>query len=93
MSEFVLHNPASLPRLVQSLRKQSGLSQAEISRRLGIAQQTYSALERRADKATADRLLELLNVLGVEVVLRMTDSEAEKSPAMPSAAPSTGPTW
>ena len=88
MTDFVLHNPSSLPQLVQSLRKQSGLSQAEISRKLGIAQQTYSAFERRADKATADRLLELFHVLGVEVVLRTKASALGKPAATPSA-----PTW
>lgn len=90
MPDIILRNSGHLPQLVQSLRKESGLSQAEISRRLGIAQQTYSALERRADKTSADRLLELFNVLGVEVVLRRTTAPQAATPA---STPSTGPVW
>lgn len=90
MPDIILRNSGHLPQLIQSLRKESGLSQTEISRRLGIAQQTYSALERRADKTSAERLLELFNVLGVELVLRRTTATQAAAPA---STPSTGPVW
>ncbi|MNN75855.1 hypothetical protein D3C81_1921840 [compost metagenome] len=54
--------------------------------RLGISQQALSHLERHADKVSADRLLELLSILGVELVLRKTSES-------PSPKASVGPNW
>lgn len=70
MSEFTVRTAEQLPLLLQGFRKQAGLTQAATARRLGITQQTFSALERNADKISADRLLQVLSLLGVELVLR-----------------------
>lgn len=72
MSQFTVHTPDHLPALLQGFRKQSGLTQSDMAKRLGITQQTLSAFERNADKASADRLLEYLSILGVELVLRQS---------------------
>lgn len=72
--------------LLRAFRKQRGLTQADTSLRLGISQQAFSSLERNADKVSADRLLELLSLLGVELVLRQPN---EPRPPEPSA----GPDW
>jgi HTH-type transcriptional regulator / antitoxin HipB len=70
MQDFPVRTPKQLSVLLAGFRKTSGLTQAEVARRLGVSQQTFSALERNADRATAGRLLKLLQVLGVEMVLR-----------------------
>lgn len=70
MSEFTPRTPQQLPGLLQSFRKACGLTQSEVALRLGVTQQTLSALERNADKVSAARLMALLAVLGVELVLR-----------------------
>ncbi|MOA68348.1 hypothetical protein D3C78_1959330 [compost metagenome] len=54
--------------------------------RLGVSQQALSHLERHADKVSADRLLELLSILGVELVLRKTSESL-------SPKASVGPNW
>jgi HTH-type transcriptional regulator/antitoxin HipB len=87
MTEFTVRTARQLPALLQGYRKESGMTQTEVAHRLGITQQTLSALERNAAKVSADRLLELLNILGVEVVLR--ESSASKS----SSSSATGPAW
>lgn len=46
------------------------MTQTEAAQRLGVKQQTISALERNAEAVSAERLLRLLNVLGVELVMR-----------------------
>jgi len=46
--------------LLRAFRKQSGLKQQEIALRLGVTQQTFSAMERNADRMGASRLLHLL---------------------------------
>ncbi|MEF7615118.1 helix-turn-helix transcriptional regulator [Aquincola sp. MAHUQ-54] len=70
MSEFAVRTSEQLPTLLQAFRKASGMTQAEVALRLGVTQQTLSALERNADRVNAGRLLQLLGILDVEMVLR-----------------------
>ena len=69
MSRFTVRTADQLPTLLQAFRKQAGLTQSDVALRLGVTQQTYSALERNADTVGAARLLKLLNILGVELIL------------------------
>lgn len=87
MSDFTVRTAEQLPALLQAFRKQAGLTQADTAMRLGISQQALSNLERNADKVSADRLLELLSILGVELVLRKPSDES------PSPKASAGPSW
>lgn len=77
MPTYPVRTSSQLPDLLQAFRKQAGLTQAELALRLGVTQQTYSALERNADKVGAARLLKLLNILGVELVLRQAPAGAD----------------
>ncbi|MGE8678635.1 MAG: helix-turn-helix transcriptional regulator [Achromobacter marplatensis] len=86
MPDFTVRTAQQLPGLLQAFRKQAGLTQAAVALRLGVTQQTLSALERNAEKVSADRLLRLLGILGVELVLR---AEHET----PSAPDSSRPDW
>lgn len=70
MPDFTVRTAQQLPGLLQAFRKQAGLTQAAAALRLGVTQQTLSALERNAEKVSAERLLRLLSILGVELVLR-----------------------
>ncbi len=81
MPEYTVRTSHQLPELLQAYRKQAGLTQAELALRLGVTQQTYSALERNADKVGAARLIKLLGILGVEMVLRQPAAGAETPPA------------
>lgn len=68
------------------------MTQAETALRLGVTQQTYSALERNASKVSAERLLQLLNLLGVEWVLQAKSApQAKVRAAEPTA--DDGPAW
>jgi len=87
MHEFPIRSPDQLPALLQSFRKASGLTQAEVALRLGVTQQTYSALERNASKVSAERLLKLLHLLGVEWVLH---ARPQPDTALQAAEPSNG---
>lgn len=88
MPQFHLRTADQLPTLLQAFRKQAGLTQREVALRLGVTQQTYSALERNADAVGAARLLKLLHILGVEWVLDQPGTPAAEEP--PAAAP---PRW
>jgi HTH-type transcriptional regulator/antitoxin HipB len=87
MNEFAIRTAEQLPTLLSAFRKQAALSQSEVALRLGVTQQTVSALERRAEKVSAERLLNLLGILGVELVLRRPDAP---SPSSPGTSPNTG---
>jgi HTH-type transcriptional regulator/antitoxin HipB len=86
MSDFTVRTAEQLPALLQAFRKQSGLTQADTALRLGISQQALSNIERHADKVSADRLLTLLGILGVELVLRKPSESL-------ASTPSAGPSW
>ncbi|MBO9649619.1 MAG: helix-turn-helix transcriptional regulator [Variovorax sp.] len=90
MTDFTVRTSEQLPELLQAFRKQAGLTQAEAALRLGVTQQTLSALERNAEKVNASRLMRLLSILGVELVLR----KAEQPPsAPPDSTASSRPNW
>lgn len=82
MSQYTVRTPEQLPTLLKAFRKQAGLTQGQLATRLGVTQQTVSALERNANKVSADRLLQLLGILGAEMVLQSRGSESDaKTPA------------
>lgn len=87
MTDFTLRTAEQLPALLQGFRKQAGLTQAATALRLGVTQQTYSALERNAEKISAERLVQVLSLFGVEVVLRTTADDP------PLGRSSSGPLW
>jgi HTH-type transcriptional regulator/antitoxin HipB len=87
MADFTVRTSGQLPELLKAYRRQSGLSQADVAARLGITQQTLSALERNAEKVNAGRLMQLLAILGVEMVLRDVVPQANES------VPLLGPKW
>lgn len=81
MDEYTVRMPEQLPGLLKSFRKASGLTQADVAARMGITQQTLSALERNATAVSAARLMKLLAVLGVELVLRRPAHEVHEPAA------------
>lgn len=90
MPDFVVRTSQQLPGLLQAFRKQTGMTQAEAAVRLGVTQQTMSALERNAEKVSAARLMKLLSILGVELVLR---KDGEPAPKKSASAGDSNPTW
>jgi HTH-type transcriptional regulator / antitoxin HipB len=93
MPKFTVRAAAQLPPLLLAFRKEVGLTQTEVALRLGVSQQTYSAMERNADRVGTASLLKLLNILGVELTLG-TPSTGTSSTAGPSGQASTDkPVW
>ncbi|KAB0586686.1 helix-turn-helix domain-containing protein [Comamonas kerstersii] len=82
MDEFVVRTSDQLSPLLRAFRKQAKLTQMDVAQRLGVTQQTVSVLERNAEAVSAQRLTQLMNILGVEVVLRRkseVSTEVDKS--------------
>jgi HTH-type transcriptional regulator/antitoxin HipB len=89
MRNFTVRTSDQLPQLLQAFRKEAGLTQAEAALRLGVSQQTLSALERNAARVSVERLMRLLSILGVEFVLRKDSPSSGPS----DEAPSTTQAW
>lgn len=69
MDDYALHHPQQLAPILRALRRQAGLSQADLAARLGVTHQAISALEQRPEAATLERLMRVLAVLKVDIVL------------------------
>lgn len=93
MSDYHLHTAEQLSILLRAFRKEAGLTQSEVALRLGVTQQTYSALERNAETVGVGRLLKLLGILGIELVLSKPGSSAGSPIAGPQPDSGDKPAW
>jgi HTH-type transcriptional regulator/antitoxin HipB len=65
---YPLKTLSQLRPLLVGFRKAKGLTQKDVSERLGITQQTYARLESNPASASLERLFRVFNVLGIEMV-------------------------
>ena len=72
-----IRTPAQLGPLMRALRKQAGLTQADMAEHLGITRQAITALERAPEAATFERLMKVWSILGLEVSLRQAGNAAD----------------
>ena len=93
MSDYHLRIAEQLSILLQAFRKESGLTQSEVALRLGVTQQTYSTLERNAERVGVARLLKLLGILGVELVLSKPIITADSPIVAPQPDQGDKPAW
>lgn len=91
MPHYPIRTADQLPGLLQAFRKAAGLTQKEVALRLGVTQQTYSALERNADTVSAARLLKLLNILGVAFTLSTPSAPPEPAAGAEPRPPAPQP--
>ena len=90
--DYPVKNPDQLEHVLRALRKDKGLTQAQAGRLAGMRQSAVSTLESAPGKASVERLLRVLSVLGVELVLRVSDVAAK--PVKAPRSPRTGtPEW
>ncbi|HHI2442750.1 TPA: helix-turn-helix domain-containing protein [Enterobacter cloacae] len=55
--------------ILVGFRKENGLTQKEVSQRLGLTQQAYARLESNPVSASFERLFRVFSVLGIELTL------------------------
>lgn len=77
MIDHPVRHPQQLAPLLRALRRQAGLSQADLAARLGVSHQAVSQLEKQPERATVERLLRVLAALKVDLVLRPRDTAAK----------------
>ncbi|MFT5758904.1 MAG: HTH-type transcriptional regulator/antitoxin HipB [Alteromonadaceae bacterium] len=74
---YVINTSAQLKPILVGFRKSMGMSQKDIADKLNVSQQAYQALESNPQSVTLDRLMKVLNALGVKMYL--SDSELNAS--------------
>ena len=70
MIEHPVHAPDTLGPQLAAARKQSGMTQEQIGKQLGITQGRVSQIERRASKVTMAMVLHYANLVGLELIMR-----------------------
>lgn len=98
--DIILAFAGQLSQHLRSLRKLRGLTQSELTARIGVAQSRVALVEKNAAKLTAAQLLRWLAALEAELVLRvprapaqtMPDASADATAASPVPSGSAKPT-
>ena len=68
-TQYALKTLNQLRPVLIGFRKANGLTQRDVSERLGVTQQTYARLEANPASVGFERLFRVFSVLGVEIVL------------------------
>lgn len=85
--DYLISIPDQLAPHLRSLRKVRQLSQTDLALKLGVSQSRIAAIERNPAAVSAGQLLDLLRVLGVDLVLR--DTQARVGQTAPANSIST----
>ena len=73
-----INSPLQVGQILKSRRKIQGFSQQALAEKLGISQNRLSELEDSPQHLTLERLLILLNWLGLEMVIREREHRATR---------------
>lgn len=94
---YPLKTLSQLRPLLVGFRKAKGLTQKDVSERLGVTQQTYARLESNPASASLKRLFRVFNVLGIEMVfsseLTFPGCETEEASAEHKNSPARREQW
>lgn len=80
--------------LLIGFRKANGMTQKDVSEKLGVTQQTYARLEANPASASMERLFKVFTVLGIEIVLSAGQfSVTHESAEIPDNSPARQEKW
>ena len=91
--DHLLQLPDQLALHLKSLRKAAGVSQAQLAQRLGVSQSRVAAIERDPAAISVRQLMEILQLLDADLLMRprpRADAVASSAPA-PAPAPAPVP--
>jgi HTH-type transcriptional regulator / antitoxin HipB len=88
--DYLIQSPGQLSSHLRSLRKARGLSQAQLGAALGVGQTRITRIERDPVAVSVEQFLEVLGVLGVQMVLRPAGDRA--SAELQARGPGSAPT-
>jgi HTH-type transcriptional regulator/antitoxin HipB len=68
--DYPIQSPGQLTSQLRALRKARGLNQAQLGMALGVGQTRIARIERDPTAISVEQFLNVLNILGVQMVLR-----------------------
>jgi len=71
--DYPLQINSQLRQLLKSLRKTRQMTQAQLAQRLGVVQSRVADIEREPGSVSVEQLMNVLSVLGAQLVVRETD--------------------
>lgn len=74
--DYLISIADQLAPQLRSLRKARGLSQSDLAAKLGVSQSRVAVIERNPTAVGFGQLIELLNILGVDLVFRETQTRS-----------------
>lgn len=77
-NDYPLNTLNQLRPLLIGFRKANGLTQKDLSERLGVAQQTYARLEANPASASIERLYKVFSILGVKICFSFATTSSER---------------
>jgi HTH-type transcriptional regulator/antitoxin HipB len=93
MDILLVQSPTQLSVHLKSLRRSRKATQADMAKHLGITQERYSQIERNPELIATGRLLEILAVLGVDVLLKLRPLESPRKPTPTPTPTRRGEDW
>ncbi len=87
--DYPVQLPSQLQKLLKSLRKSRQMTQAELAQRLGVVQSRVADIERDPGAVSVAQLLQVLALLGAQMVVRETPGTPAGTPA--DSPPDDGP--
>lgn len=76
--DYPVQLSSQLQQLLKSLRKSRKMTQAELARLLGVVQSRIADIERDPGAVSVEQLLQVLAMLGAQMVVRETEPSATK---------------
>ena len=68
--EYKIAIAKQLSLLLKNLRKRVGLTQMDLGERIGVSQRMVAKIEANPEKVSFERILQILNELGTDLVIR-----------------------
>ena len=75
--EILATSADQLGQVLKGVRKDLGLTQEQLGRKVGLHQKEISKMENGMSRTSVDRLFRLLSALEFELVVRPRDSELQ----------------
>ena len=72
--DYAIRTAGQLEPILKAFRKERGLSQVELAKKIDVTQQALSLLEAAPHRASFERLMSVFSALGIEVVLRQKET-------------------
>lgn len=76
LEEYLVTGAAQVGQVLRGMRRELGLSQAQVGQRVGLAQKEISKMETGSSRTSLERLFLFLSALQLEIVIRPREGES-----------------